>query len=72
MHSALSLSKVIWFQGSGIADRVLHDPQAYLTTRKQNKKFAVYELNIVLDWKGRWEEDGKEVSTFCAKCMTCK
>ena len=36
--------------------------QAYLTTRKQNKKFAVYELNIVFDWRGCWEEDGKEVS----------
>lgn len=36
--------------------------QAYLTTRKQNKKFAVYELNIVFDWRGCWQEDGKEVS----------
>ena len=35
--------------------------QAYLTTRKQNKKFAVFELSIVFDWRGCWEEDGKEV-----------
>ncbi|KAK9907766.1 hypothetical protein WJX75_009571 [Coccomyxa subellipsoidea] len=35
--------------------------EAYLTTRKQNKKFAVFDLNIVLDWRGTWEEDGKEV-----------
>ncbi|CAL8463130.1 g2664 [Coccomyxa elongata] len=35
--------------------------EAYLTTRKQNKKFAIFELNIVFDWRGCWQEDGKEV-----------
>jgi hypothetical protein len=35
--------------------------QAYLTTRKQNKKFAVYDLNIELDWVGHWIEDDKKV-----------
>lgn len=35
--------------------------QAYLTTRKQNKKFAVYDLNIVLDWQGHWAEEDKKV-----------
>jgi len=64
MNSALNICPISGCRGSGITDRVLNDLQAYLTTRKQNKKFAVYELNIVLDWKGRWEEDGREVSTF--------
>lgn len=45
--------------------------QAYLTTRKQNKKFAVFDLSIVLDWKGTWEEDGKEVSEPLCMYLCC-
>ena len=35
--------------------------QAYLTVRKQNKKFAVFDLNILLTWEGVWVEDGEKV-----------
>ncbi len=35
--------------------------QAYQTMRKGNKVFAVFDLTVTLDWKGRWLEDGKEV-----------
>lgn len=35
--------------------------QAYLTRRKKDKIFAVYDLNIVLRWAGHWVEDDKKV-----------
>lgn len=31
-----------------------HAAQASLTVRKQNKKFAVYDLNLTLGWEGEW------------------
>ena len=36
--------------------------QAYLTRRKKDKVFAVYDLNIVLHWAGHWAEDEKNAS----------
>ena len=39
--------------------------QAYLTRRKKDKVFAVYDLNIVLCWDGHWVEDDKKASYPC-------
>ena len=39
--------------------------QAYLTRRKKDKVFAVYDLNIVLRWSGHWVEDDKKVASPC-------
>ena len=39
--------------------------QAYLTKRKKDKVFAVYDLNIVLRWSGHWVEDDKKVACHC-------
>ncbi|CAL5228919.1 g12143 [Coccomyxa viridis] len=36
--------------------------EAYLTRRKKDKVFAVYDLNIVLHWSGQWVEDDKKVA----------
>lgn len=38
--------------------------QAYLTRRKKDKVFAVYDLTIVLYWSGEWVEDDKKVASF--------
>lgn len=43
--------------------------QAYLTRRKKDKVFAVYDLNIVLRWSGHWVEDDKKVASPCAFAM---
>ena len=32
-----------------------------MLVRKQNKKVAVFELNIVLSWQGHWAEEAKDV-----------
>lgn len=48
--------------------------QAYQTLRKGNKKFAVYDLYVTLEWNGTWVEDGAStdvtgevtISEFCS------
>lgn len=36
--------------------------EAYLTRRKKDKIFAVYDLTIVLGWCGHWVENDKKVA----------
>lgn len=48
--------------------------EAYQTLRKGNKKFAVYDLYVTLEWNGTWVQDGAAVevtgevaiSEFCS------
>lgn len=48
--------------------------EAYQTLRKGNKKFAVYDLYVTLEWNGTWMEDGAAteikgevtISEFCS------
>ena len=43
--------------------------QAYLTRRKKDKIFAVYDLTIVLGWCGHWVENDKKASFLCPSTM---
>mmetsp|Transcript_2447 Transcript_2447/g.7339 ORF Transcript_2447/g.7339 Transcript_2447/m.7339 type:complete len:165 (+) Transcript_2447:352-846(+) len=47
--------------GSASVTSVSCSGEAYQTLRKGNKKFAVYDLTVTLEWKGKWEESGAEV-----------
>ena len=39
--------------------------QAYQTMRKGNKKFAVFDLHIILAWEGQWH-DG-DIKVCCSR-----
>ena len=46
--------------------------QALLTTRKGNKRFAVYDLNVTLTWEGLWvQEENKQVCNLVPPGVSC-
>ena len=48
-------------QCSALTGTAASAAQAYMLVRKQNKKVAVFELNITLSWRGHWAEEAKDV-----------